>query len=45
MKPIVIGAVVAGLIIVAFAAGGFVEQDTDGPVEQLGEAVDEATGN
>ncbi|MEM7508612.1 MAG: hypothetical protein AAF415_17915 [Pseudomonadota bacterium] len=53
MKPIVTGGIAAAAIIVAFIAGSMIEIESDGdisldtasdgPIEQIGEEIDEAT--
>ena len=44
MRAIIIGVLVAGAIIAAFATGVFVEEENDGPLEEIGETLDEETG-
>lgn len=45
MKPVMIGAIVAAAIVAAFAIGMIMDEETDGPIEQLGETIDDKTGN
>lgn len=51
MKPVTVGIVVAAAIIVAFIGGSFIDfsdgsidnpLESDGPLEQVGEALDDA---
>lgn len=44
MKPLALGLTIAAVIIAAFFGGMFLmeEAETDGPAEQLGEAIDDA---
>jgi hypothetical protein len=43
MKPVAIGAVVAVAVIGAFALGAlFVEEQQQGPAEEIGSAIDDA---
>lgn len=42
LKPVLIGAVVAALVIGAFIIGRTDPFDSEGPAERLGEKVDEA---
>lgn len=44
-KPVLIGAVVAVLIIVAFAAGGMFAERQEGPIEKIAEDIDSTIKN
>lgn len=44
MKPVVIGVIVAAAIVAAFVIGTMLEDETDGPLEQLGETIDKKAG-
>lgn len=46
MKPVTIGAVVAIAVIGAFALGAlFVEEQRQGPAEEIGAAIDDAASD
>jgi len=43
MKPVTLGIIVAAAVIIAFFAGTQIEWTQDGPMEEVGEAIDNAT--
>jgi len=43
MKPVTLGIIVAAAVIIAFFAGTQIEWTQDGPMEEVGEVIDNAT--
>ncbi len=43
MKPVTVGIIVAAAVIIAFVVGTQIEWTQDGPMEDVGEAIDNAT--